>query len=106
MLSSAWMNRINLVMLLLGLFALLTASTAGRGETFRVATYNLESYLDAAVPGRSIKSAQSRQKICESILKIKPDVLAMQELGSTSALLELRDSLKTAGLDLPHWEYL
>ena len=79
---------------------------ASRAEMFRVATYNVEGYLDVAVPGRPVKSAQSKEKVRESILKIKPDVLALQELGSTNALLELRDSLRSAGLDLPHWQYL
>ena len=30
----------------------------------------------------------------------------MQEMGSTNALLELRDSLKAEGLDFPYWEHV
>ena len=33
-------------------------------------------------------------------------MLAVQEMGSTNALLELRDSLKAEGLDLPYWEHV
>ncbi|MBC8003244.1 MAG: endonuclease/exonuclease/phosphatase family protein [Opitutaceae bacterium] len=71
---------------------------------FRVASYNLENYLDAAVGTRIAKNDEARAKIRESVLAIKPDVLALQEMGGTNALLELRASLKTSGLDFPHWE--
>ena len=77
-----------------------------RAETFRVATYNVESYLDKATPTRPAKSSDSRAMVRQSILALKPDVLALEELGSSSALLELRDSLKTEGLDLPYWQLL
>jgi endonuclease/exonuclease/phosphatase family metal-dependent hydrolase len=73
-------------------------------ETFRVATYNLENYLDAPARTRHAKSAEAKAKVRESILALKPDVLALQEIGSASALQELRDSLKGEGLDLVNWE--
>ena len=78
----------------------------GAAPSFRVATYNLENYLDLAAGTRAAKSAESRSKIQESILAIKPDVLALQEIGGTNALLELRASLRVAGLDLSHWEHV
>src|SRR5258705_11436067 len=84
--------------------ALLFLSAACFGGTFRVATYNLESYVNAPVSSRPAKSEESKAKIRESILAMKPDVLALQEVGSVSALLELRDSLKPEGLDLPYWQ--
>lgn len=78
-----------------------------RAETFRVATYNLENYLDQPTASRQrVKSAEAKEKIREGILAIKPDVLALQEMGSTNALLELRNSLKSAGLDFPYWEHV
>ena len=40
----------------------------------------------------------------ESIRALNPDVLALQEIGGTNALFELRDSLKQDGLDMPYWE--
>ena len=55
---------------------------------------------------RPAKSADAKAKVRESILALKPDVLALQEMGSTNALLELRDSLKAEGLDLPYWEHV
>lgn len=81
-------------------------SLADCAETFRVATYNLEGYLLAATENRPAKTAESRAKIRESILALKPDVLALQEVGGTNALLELRDSLKAGGLELPYWEHV
>ena len=76
-------------------------------ETFRVAAYNVENYLDKPTESRRfVKSDAAKAKIRESILAIKPDVLALEEMGSVSALLELRDSLKKEGLDYPNWEHV
>ncbi len=75
-------------------------------DQFRIATYNVENYLDEAVEGRHPKAADSKAKIRETIVAIKPDVIAFQEMGSTNAFLELRDSLKKEGLDLPYWEHV
>ena len=75
-------------------------------ETFRVATYNLDNYLDAPAGTRHAKTEASKAKIQESILAIKPDVLALEEMGALSAFQELRGSLKTKGLDFPHWDYV
>ena len=76
-------------------------------ETFRVAAYNVENYLDQPTESRThVKSAAAKAKIRESILAIKPDVISFEEMGSTNALLDLRDSLKAEGLDLPYWEHV
>ena len=76
-------------------------------DTFRVATYNLENYLDQPTATRPHpKSAEAKAKIREGIRALNPDVLAVQEMGSVSALLELRASLKADGLDYPYWEHV
>ncbi len=72
-------------------------------DTIRVATYNLENYLDQAVGTRPAKSVAAKAKIRESIRALKPDVLALQEVGGEAALLELRASLKAEGCDFPYW---
>jgi endonuclease/exonuclease/phosphatase family metal-dependent hydrolase len=77
-----------------------------RAETFRIATYNLEGYLDQPTETRPVKSSEAKAKIRESIRKMKPDVIALQEIGSTNALLELRGSLRAEGLDFPYWEHV
>ncbi len=84
-----------------GCVLLLTLGAVG-ATTFRVATYNLESYIDQATESRRAKTDESRAKNRESILALKPDVLALQEMGGATALKELQDSLKSEGLDLPY----
>ncbi len=81
-------------------------ATAPKVPTFTVATYNLENYLDVAAPGREPKSAEARAKVREILLSIRADVLALQEIGRPSALLELRDALQREGLNYPHWEHV
>src|SRR5690349_16317168 len=72
-------------------------------ETFRVATYNLENYLETEIKGRPAKSPESKIQVRHSILALKPDVLVLQELGGADSLMELRDSLKGEGLHLEFW---
>ena len=88
------------------LFALALNVRVAGAETFRVATYNLEGYLDQPTETRPAKLAAAKAKVRECVLTLKPDVLAVQEMGSTNALLELRGSLKAEGLDLPYWEHV
>jgi hypothetical protein len=79
--------------------------STGFAETFRVATYNVENYLDQPTESRHfVKSAEAKAKVRESIKAMHPDVLALGEMGTTNALLELRAALKTDGLDFPFWE--
>ena len=84
----------------------LLMSGAGAAERFSVATYNVENYLDGPVPGRTAKTAEGKAKVRDTLLAVRADVLALQEIGSTNALLELRATLQTAGLDYPHWEHI
>ncbi len=82
-------------------------SFAFGADTFRIATYNVENYLDQPTESRKfIKSAKAKAKICESIRTLNPDVIALEEMGSTNALLELRASLKANGVDFPYWEHV
>jgi endonuclease/exonuclease/phosphatase family metal-dependent hydrolase len=73
---------------------------------FSVAAYNLENYVDGVAGTRVAKSAEAKAKVRESIRAMRPDVLALQEIGETSALLELRSSLKSEGHDFPYWEHV
>jgi endonuclease/exonuclease/phosphatase family metal-dependent hydrolase len=85
----------------------LFCSVSFAAETFRVATYNVENYLDQPTESRKfVKSARAKAKVCESIRALNPDVIAVEEMGSTNALMELRDSLKAKGLDFPYWEHV
>lgn len=79
------------------------AAPVGR---FSVATYNLENYLEVPVGDRPAKSPEGMAHIREAIRQMQPDVLALQEIGSRNALLELRAALKREGLDYPDWEFV
>jgi endonuclease/exonuclease/phosphatase family metal-dependent hydrolase len=75
-------------------------------DLFRVATYNVEAYLDVPTESRQAKSAEARAKVRESLRALNADVVALQEMGTSNALLELRASLRAEGLDYPHWEHV
>jgi endonuclease/exonuclease/phosphatase family metal-dependent hydrolase len=99
--ASSSLKYFSFVLLLLGFSS---GATFAAG-TFRVATYNVENYLDQPTESRPhVKSAEARAKVRESIRVLNPDVLALQEMGTTNALLELRASLQAEGLDFPFWE--
>ena len=74
-------------------------------DTFHIATYNVENYLDQPTASRShVKTAEAKAKIREIIKAMNPEVLAVEEMGGTNALLELGASLRTEGRDFPFWE--
>jgi len=91
---------------MVGGFTLALGLSPSPAENFRIASYNLEGYLDMPTETRPAKTLESRRKVSECICAVRPDVLAVQEVGSTNALLELRDALKADGLDLPYWEHV
>ena len=93
-------------LLFAALFLLLHAAVLSAAEKFRVATYNLENYLEDAHGTRPAKSPEAKAKIRESLRALDADVVALQEMGSVSALTELRAALKSEGLDYPHWEFV
>ena len=70
----------------LALFAaLLLGSSLFAAETFRVATYNVENYLDQPTETRHvIKSAEAKAKVRESIEAMNPDAIALEEMGTTT----------------------
>ncbi|HVU09086.1 MAG TPA: endonuclease/exonuclease/phosphatase family protein [Verrucomicrobiae bacterium] len=83
------------------------AISNGFAETFRVATYNVENYLDVPTESRRfVKSDEAKAKVRESIEAMKPDALALEEMGTTNALMELRASLKAEGQNFPFWEWI
>lgn len=99
-----WVSRCRYC-LLLAVFALATTPVDGV-ETFRVATFNLNNYLDVPTLTRPAKSPAARAKIRETFRNAGADVVAVQEMGAPSALHELRAALREEGLDYPHWEHV
>lgn len=92
--------------ILLGAVAMCAPARSDAADAFRVATYNLENYLEAGIGTRPAKSAAGKAKILEGLRMVKADVLALQEMGTTNALFELRESLRAEGLDYPFWEHI
>jgi endonuclease/exonuclease/phosphatase family metal-dependent hydrolase len=74
--------------------------------TFSVAAFNVENYLDVPSGTMNVKSTEAKAKVRECIRTLHPDILALEEMGSTNALLELRGSLAAEGLDYPYWEHI
>src|SRR5438477_6295557 len=93
-------------LIFIGVLLIWLFPSLSNAATFRVATYNVENYLDEPTQTRVAKSAEAKAKVRDSILSLKPDVIALQEIGALSALQELRASLKVGGLDLPYWEHV
>jgi endonuclease/exonuclease/phosphatase family metal-dependent hydrolase len=93
--------------LILVLSALLASQFAARAaELFRVATYNLNNYIDIATESRPAKSTEAKTKVRDAIHQLRADVIALQEMGSQAALAELRQSLEEVGVTYSHWEWV
>jgi hypothetical protein len=85
---------------------LLAGAWAAQGAVFRLATYNVENYLDAPGLGRQPKAEESKVKVREMIRALNADVIALQEMGRPSALEELRRSLRSEGVEYGYWEHV
>jgi endonuclease/exonuclease/phosphatase family metal-dependent hydrolase len=71
-----------------------------------VATYNLEFYVDEPTLGTAPKTPEARALVRESIRRVNPDVIALEEVGSFNAFKELVASLKAEKFDFPFTEYI
>ena len=76
-----------------------TAAAQARDGELRVATFNIHKGADG-------DDHYDLQRTIEAIASFNADVVALQEMGSTNALLQLRDALRAGGLDYPHWEHV
>ena len=93
-------------LLFLPLFIFFSFTSALAAGSFRVATFNVNNYLDAATEGRTGKSPEAKAKVREGLLAVKAAVLALQEMGTTNELAELQTALRQDGLDYPEWEWV
>lgn len=79
-----------------------------RGETLRLATYNVENYglanrLTEAGYREDYPKPETAKRALRTVLRrINADIVVMQEMGPKAYLEELRRDLKTEGLDYPH----
>ena len=104
--SPAMVPRFRSVALLFAVWFALACPQIAPAASFRVATYNLENYLETPLGTRPAKSPEAKAKIRESLRLLQADILALQEIGDTNALLELRRSLQKEGLDYAHWDHV
>ena len=77
---------------------------------FAVMTFNLNQYAlldrDGDADTLEPKPPEEAGSIVEVIRQVSPDVLAVQEMGDPAAWAEFKYSLRQAGLDYGHEEYL
>src|SRR5688572_33162827 len=74
------------------------------GDLFRVATYNVENYLLQPSETRVAKPPESRAKVAEHLAALNADVIALQEVGGSAALQDIRGQLASRKLDYRHAE--
>lgn len=81
-------------------------------ENLRIATYNLQNYLstDRMVEGQwhsSYPKPESEKKVLRrNLLSVRPDLLALQEIGGLPYLRELQMDLSDAGLEYPFFAHM
>ena len=91
-----------------GFLACGLAAAGLSGEPLRIATYNLGNYLETGrrVEGRHLpdypKPEAEKRALRRVVLSVRPDVLALQEIGPPEYLEELRADLAAQGLGFSH----
>jgi endonuclease/exonuclease/phosphatase family metal-dependent hydrolase len=86
----------------------LTLWLSASGEALRIATYNINNYLvmDRHVGGGwrpAYPKAESEKSVIRRIVtEVEPDILALQEMGATPFLEELRADLALEGIHYPY----
>lgn len=96
------LKSLGLLLLFMGISEVLQA------EVLRVATYNVQNYLevDRWLDGRYRpqfpKPEKEKTALRNILIEVQPDVLILQEMGSGPYLGELQADLKEEGLDFPY----
>ena len=85
---------------------LATPLLAESTNQFIIADYNVENWNSIERQGKpdQPKPQAERDAVVNVILKIRPDVLAMEEMGKTNDLAELAEALRAKGLDYRYQE--
>jgi len=77
----------------------------------RFITYNVENwltmdrYVDNKLVNKRPKPDQEKNAVIHILAAQSPDVIGLCEIGEVTDLAEIQESLKAAGLDLPHSHY-
>jgi endonuclease/exonuclease/phosphatase family metal-dependent hydrolase len=87
------------------------AATGSSPEGLRFIAYNVENWLtmDRYVDNKPLKDSpkpdSEKKAVIEILAKNTPDVVGVCEIGSAADFAEIQESLKAAGIDLPHSHY-
>lgn len=82
--------------------------TSGSSTGLRFIAYNVENWLtmDRFVGNKQLKNAPKPETEKKAVIKLlaanKPDIIGLCEIGEAKDFAEIQESLKAAGLDLPH----
>lgn len=79
-----------------------TVRAAPAAEHVRLVTYNVENYLVSRSESRPAKSEAAKEKIAAILADLRPEVVALQELGGAEALADLATRTERHGW---RWEY-
>jgi endonuclease/exonuclease/phosphatase family metal-dependent hydrolase len=88
------------------------ATKVSVGGSLRFIAYNVENwltmdrYVDDKLQRDKPKPDSEKQAVVRLLTAHKPDVIGLCEIGTAADLAEIREMLKTAGLDLPHSHYV
>jgi endonuclease/exonuclease/phosphatase family metal-dependent hydrolase len=87
-----------------------TLVPAARGRDFIFAAYNLENYFTASrasdPTAGAPKSDASIAALVRILSSLKADALGLSEIGAPEDLEDLRQRLRSGGLDYPHAEFV
>lgn len=77
-------------------------------NTFTVAAYNIENWVLMDRNGKPDQPKPDSQKkaVFAVIAKVRPDVLSVEEMGTTNELAELITGLRAQGVDFPYHEWI
>ena len=95
--------------LLTALFiALVTPLLAESTNQFIIADYNVENWYSIERQGKpdQPKPIAEREGVLTVITTIRPDVLAVEEMGKTNDFAEFAAGLRAKGLDFPYQEWV
>ncbi len=81
---------------------------AAATNTFVVAAYNVENWVLMERDGLPDQSKPDAEKtaVADVLAAVRPDVLGLEEIGTTNELAELAGLLAARGLEYPHSEWI
>ncbi len=85
--------------------------TDAKPGCLRFITYNVENWLtmDRSIDNKLLRSRPKPESEKNAVIRIlisnNPDVVGLCEIGQASDLAEIQQTLKAAGLNLPHSQY-